>query len=52
MAWQEIRDPSTNHLLARIEPDRKLLEWHRKKSSPLVDLEFYLLKNKILPMGQ
>lgn len=42
MAWQEIRDPSTNHLLARIEPARKLLELRRKKSCVLVDLDPYL----------
>lgn len=45
MAWQEIRDPTTNHLLARIDPARNLLELQRKKSIFLVDLEIYLHQN-------
>jgi hypothetical protein len=37
MAWIEIRDPATNHLLARIDPQRNLLELMRKKSTHLVE---------------
>jgi hypothetical protein len=45
MAWQEIRDPQTNHLLARIDSQRNLLELRRKKSAHLVDLVPYLQQN-------
>lgn len=43
--WQDIRDPATNHLLARIDSKRKLLELVRKKSKHLVDLQPYLQGN-------
>ena len=47
MSWQEIRDPATGHLLARIDPERKLLELHRKRSSLLVDLDPYWPQNEL-----
>ncbi len=49
MAWEEIRDPVTNHLLARIDPRRHLLELQRKKSVHLVDLIPYLQDNGTQP---
>jgi hypothetical protein len=46
MGWQEIRDPLTNQLLARIDSKRCLLELQRKKSTFLVDLLTYLPKKE------
>jgi hypothetical protein len=47
MSWQEIRDPATGHLLARIDPKRSLLELRRKKTEFLVDLVPYFQENGV-----
>jgi hypothetical protein len=47
--FQEIRDPTTGHLLARIDGPRRLLELQRKKSTFLVDLLPYLQENGTQP---
>lgn len=49
--FQEIRDPLNGHLLARIDPERRLLELQRKKSTFLVDLLPYLEGKSTLVAG-
>jgi hypothetical protein len=46
--FKEIRSPD-GHLLARIDPERKLLELQRKKTKVLVDLMPYLQENGAQP---
>jgi hypothetical protein len=49
MGWTELRDPSTNHMVGRIDPARRLLEVKRKKGVYLIDLSPYLQENGTQP---
>lgn len=39
--WVDIRDPATNKLICRIDPERKLLEFKHKRHKTIVDLRQY-----------
>ncbi len=52
MAWIEVREPRTDKLLFRFDPERDLIEVKRRESVTIVDLTMYTCDQKESPNTQ